>query len=296
MIKWFISIRNIWAVLLLHDKGRSGIMSYIEISKKVLLLTMSFLVIGSIFKGGVSASIVDEKNLLNRVNKTLNKRTISGDALIKETNEINKILEYMNLNPFLEENEELYNKIAELGQRADFYINPEDYVQMKVSKKTWRYGDILMYGAGSKNAVGEKSFTGHTAVLSTTTNYVIEASKTKSSGNKVHHWNRTNLWKGASKIKQYKVTSKLGKNATTAKRKSAVAYGLKQKGEPYKLKTALTNESSWYCSKLTHKMWDKQGYDLRADILNFYVTPSNIKNDLNTREVKNWGSKLPSAY
>ncbi|SPN74854.1 conserved hypothetical protein [Brochothrix thermosphacta] len=43
-------------------------------------------------------------------------------------------------------------------------------------------------------------------------------------------------------------------------------------------------------------MWDKQGYDLRADILNFYVTPSNIKNDLNTREVKNWGSKLPSAY
>ena len=39
----------------------------------------------------------------------------------------------------------------------------------------------------------------------------------------LHHWSRTNLWKGASKIKQYKVTSKLGKNATTAKRKSAVA-------------------------------------------------------------------------
>ena len=58
----------------------------------------------------------------------------------------------------------------------------------------------------------------------------------------------------------------------------------------------MTNESSWYCSKLTHKMWDKQGYDLRADILNFYVTPSNIKDDLNTREVKNWGSKLPFAY
>ncbi|MFS1518664.1 hypothetical protein V1503_19700 [Bacillus sp. SCS-151] len=56
------------------------------------------------------------------------------------------------------------------------------------NKNLSKYGDILYYGFGSDNAIGEKSNTGHTAVLSTTDYYVIEASKTANSGNKVHHW------------------------------------------------------------------------------------------------------------
>ncbi len=56
----------------------------------------------------------------------------------------------------------------------------------------WREGDILIYKAGSNNALGETSLTGHTAVLSNRSNYVIEASKTEHNGAKVFHWNVSN--------------------------------------------------------------------------------------------------------
>jgi hypothetical protein len=164
--------------------------------------------------------------------------------------------------------------------------------------KYWRYGDILYYGIGSDSSAGEPSFTGHTAVLSTTDYYVIEASKTSRSGNKVHHWNRDKLWKGASGIKQYKVTTLLGRNATAAERKMAVTFGLNQKGEPYSLKTALWNNNYWYCSKLTMRQWHTAGYDLRgARGLHWsgylLVIPFDIRIDANTRLVKNWGTSLP---
>ncbi|MDX8362153.1 hypothetical protein [Cytobacillus sp. IB215316] len=100
----------------------------------------------------------------------------------------------------------------------------------------------MYYGFGSDNAIGEKSNTGHTAVLSTTDYYVIEASKTANSGNKVHHWNRSNLWDGASGIKQYKVTTKLGTNATTSELEAAVDYGLEHVGDDYRIKTDIWSE------------------------------------------------------
>lgn len=189
--------------------------------------------------------------------------------------------------------EELIQKLDKLDLEAN-----KTMTQAAVKKKIWRYGDILFYGIGNKNASREKSFTGHTAVLSTTPLFVIEASKTRRNGAKVHHWNRTNLWSGATGIKQYKVTSIFGKDASVKERKKAVNYGLAQKGEPYKLKTTIFSSNSWYCSKLTMRQWLSVGYDLRgargltmSGIL--LVIPNDIQIDANTRLYKNWGDKTP---
>ncbi|WP_203363639.1 YiiX/YebB-like N1pC/P60 family cysteine hydrolase [Bacillus sp. REN10] len=192
-----------------------------------------------------------------------------------------------------------FKKLIEKLDQLDLAVdkNYKENVSGKAAK-TWRYGDILFYSIGSKNAIGERSFTGHTGVLSTTKYFVIEASKTKNNGAKVHHWNRTNLWKGASGIKQYKVTSKLGNNASTADRKKAVKYGLNQVGEPYSLKTSIFSDNKWYCSKLTMRQWYNAGYDLRgARGLTWsgflLVIPNDIQIDANTRLYKDWGSKTP---
>ncbi|MEH7344241.1 YiiX/YebB-like N1pC/P60 family cysteine hydrolase [Bacillus sp. JJ1532] len=206
--------------------------------------------------------------------------------------------------------EELVEKLDELDLEANRVQGEEEVSESVLTEGTdgfnslsattyWRYGDILYYGIGSDNAAGEPSFTGHTAVLSTTDYYVIEASRTSSSGNKVFHWNRDKLWKGASGIKQYKVTTLFGTNATAAERKKAVTFGLNQRGEPYSLKTALWNNNYWYCSKLTMRQWYDAGYDLRgARGLHWsgflLVIPFDIRIDANTRLIKDWGRSLPS--
>ena len=217
------------------------------------------------------------------------------NASREETNEIlSKVGEdFYNSDQF----QLLMDKRGELDIKIDAYINPPKTLT-RSSLAEWRYGDILYYGMGSDNAVGEKSYTGHTAVLSTTTYYVIEASKTTSNGSKVHHWNRNNLWKGATGIKQYKETRKLGTDANYYERQQAVDYGLRHIGQPYKLKTAWWTEDEWYCSKLTNAQWSSVGYDLRSasglTIGGFLiVTPGNIISDLNVRMVKNWGSQVP---
>ncbi|PJN91174.1 hypothetical protein CVN76_06385, partial [Bacillus sp. mrc49] len=103
---------------------------------------------------------------------------------------------------------------------------------------------------------------------------------------------------GASGIKQLKVTSKLGKDATAAERKKAVNYGKDQIGEPYKLKTTIWSTDAWYCSKLTNAQWDYAGYNLQSSRA-FHidgilaVIPNDILNDANTRVKKNWGTSLP---
>lgn len=194
----------------------------------------------------------------------------------------------------LEEYNELNEKLAELDIKTVAYFNNG----IQTMSTSWRFGDILYYGICNNNAVGEKSFTGHTAVLSTTDYFVIEASKTKNNGSKVHHWNRSNLWKGASGIKQLKVTTKLGKNATNTERKNAVIFGLKHVGDPYALKTSIWSTDKWYCSKLTNAQWDHVGYNLQSSRA-FYidglliVTPDDILSDANTRVIKNWGTALP---
>lgn len=194
----------------------------------------------------------------------------------------------------LEEYSELNDKLGELDIKSAPYFNNG----IQTLATSWRYGDILYYGSGNSNAIGEKSFTGHTAVLSTTDYYVIEASKTANNGAKVHHWNRSNLWKGASGIKQLKVTTKLGTNATTTERRNAVNYGLEQVNEPYALKTTIWSTDKWYCSKLTNAQWDSVGYNLQSSRA-FYidgllaVIPSDILLDANTRVIKDWGTTLP---
>ncbi|MEH7123232.1 YiiX/YebB-like N1pC/P60 family cysteine hydrolase [Bacillus sp. JJ1773] len=191
------------------------------------------------------------------------------------------------------------NRIQGEGEVSDS-IGTEEFNSLSATKY-WRYGDILYYGIGSDSSAREPSFTGHTAVLSTTDYYVIEASKTSRSGNKVHHWNREYLWKGASGIKQYKVTTLFGTNATAAERKKAVTFGLNQKGKPYSLKTTLWDNNYWYCSKLTMRQWYNAGYDLRgARGLHWsgylLVIPYDIRIDANTRLVKDWGTSLPVKF
>lgn len=189
----------------------------------------------------------------------------------------------------------LSKKLGKLDIKADPYINGE----IGVNATSWRYGDILYYPAFATNGNGEKSLTGHTAVLSTTSNYVIEAAKTLN-GNKVLHWSVSKLWADASEVQQYKVTSKLGTNATTTERTDAVNYGLAQVGEPYNLYTTIWSTDEWYCSKLTNAQWDSVGYNLQSS--NAYtlngiviIKPIDITLDLNTRLVKEWGTTLPTS-
>lgn len=231
-----------------------------------------------------------------------------------------EILDPADEHKFFEETDTLQTLVGELEIKADSYIVESDNnlismntkdkrrvensviqknVEAQLAQTTrWRIGDILYYGIGSKNAVQEKSFTGHTAVLTTTDFHVIEASQT-TKGNKVHSWNRTFLWDGATGIKQYKVTDKLGNEASWSEKSHAVGFGNKQYGKPYSIVTTLNDTSKWYCSKLTNAMWASQGYDLRSVPAytiggRLAVTPLQITADLNTRLVKNWGSTLPT--
>ncbi|MEM1503412.1 hypothetical protein RG959_08305 [Domibacillus sp. 8LH] len=225
------------------------------------------------------------------------------EQLIKEANNIHiEVENYFNTvdsDDFYasKQTEELINKLDQL----DLEVNKAKEANVvKAAATSWRAGDILYYGIGNNSASGEKSFTGHTAILSTTDYYVIEASKTKSNGAKVHHWNRTNLWKGASGIKQYKVTSLLGKDAPSTSRKKAVQFGLDQVGDQYKLATDIFSSKYWYCSKLTMRQWHHAGYDLRGGrgltVSGFLlVIPRDIQLDANTRLLKDWGTKTPGV-
>ncbi len=113
----------------------------------------------------------------------------------------------------------LANTLDELDEKVDNSQSGLKSLQTTASRtsSSWHYGDILYYGIGNDNAAGETSFTGHTAVMTNTKYYVIEASKTRSSGAKVFHWNRNYLWSGCSGVKQYKVTDWLGNEASNSK-------------------------------------------------------------------------------
>ncbi|MED4532040.1 hypothetical protein ABET51_07805 [Metabacillus fastidiosus] len=234
--------------------------------------------------------------------KESKKKKVNKDQFFDEVNNIHiEVENYFNAI----DNEEFYN-YESFNQLTD-KLDKLDLVSKKYDNKnkerssqaaTWRYGDILYYGVGNRNAGGEKSITGHTAVLTKTEFFVVEAARTKNNGHKVHHWNRNNLWEGASGIKQYKVTSVLGKNATAAQREKAVKYGTDQKGEPYSIQTDIFSSKSWYCSKLTYKQWDHAGYDLRGArglTVGGYllVIPADITIDANTRLYKDWKTALP---
>jgi len=202
-------------------------------------------------------------------------------------------------------NQEYMNKISDAVGDLDLQynkLNNLNSVNYSVTAKStsWRFGDILYYGALQNNANGEKSLTGHTAVLSTKSKYVIEAATTGGNGAKVFHWNVSNIWSNTTGIKQYKVASWLGKDASIEEREKAVKYGLNQVGEPYSLKTTLSNESNWYCSKLTYRMWKDGGYSLQPlsnyTKINGYllILPVDIANDSNSWLYKKWGSELPT--
>ncbi|MEE6451125.1 hypothetical protein RAH41_11190 [Gottfriedia acidiceleris] len=236
---------------------------------------------------------------------SLLEKNVSNDSLSRENfiNELNQI--HIEIEDFLKSLEsdsfyntqvhiELIDKLGELDLKVEQYSNKN----LLRASKSWRYGDILYYGIGNNNAAGEKSLTGHTAVLSNIDFFVIEAARTKSNGAKVFHWNRDKLWKGASGIKQYKVTSKLGKDATATERNNAVKFGIEQIGEPYALKTSIWSTNAWYCSKLSNAMWNHVGYNLQSS--NAYtidgviaVLPRDIIADANVRLIKNWGKALP---
>ena len=187
--------------------------------------------------------------------------------------------------------DEQYNKLNNLNYRNS---------SVTTKSLSWRFGDILYYGTMQNNANGEKSLTGHTAVLSTSARYVIEAATTGSNGAKVFHWHVVNLWSNTTGVKQYRVASWLGNDASVSKRTKAVNYGLKQIGEPYSLKTTLSNEDKWYCSKLTYRMWKEGGYSLQplSNYTNIggylLILPVDIVNDSNTWLYKRWGSELPT--
>ena len=179
-------------------------------------------------------------------------------------------------------------------------LKKRDFFQEKVKTGNWRAGDILIYQAGSDSAAGEASMTGHTAVLSNVENYVIEASKTGKNGAKVFHWDVSNLWKGASGIKQYEVTSLFGTPADNNKKQIAVNFGLEQVGKPYSFKSPIFMDNGWYCSKLTFRQWFKAGYELGGSLkivvspaFSLLVTPFDIAIDANTRAYYNWGRDLP---
>lgn len=237
-------------------------------------------------------------NLLSlKVGKKLEKQ----EAFVEQVNQIHiETEDYLNSVESdaiyeVEQYNQLIEKLGNLDIKAEPYLNPEE---VKSSATSWRYGDILYYGSGNDNAAGEKSFTGHTAVLSETDYYVIEAARTSNNGAKVFHWNRSNLWKGASGIQQLKVTTKLGTNATTTERRNAVDYGMDQVGEPYAITTTITSTDKWYCSKLTNAQWNSEGYNLQSSRAYYIggtlaVIPADILADANTRVLKKWGTTLP---
>lgn len=271
--------------------------------KKSLIIILTLILI----MASTSSSFANPKNVLEQKIDKVDELLFLSKDIIQENKEdfigkVNQIhIDFERYRPSdfstqsdLEKYYELFEKLGKLDIKADPYINNE----IKTMSKSWRYGDILFYGSGSNNAIGEKSFLGHTAVLSTTDYYVIEASTTRSNGAKVFHWNRKKLWDGASGIKQLKVTSKFGKNATPTERKKAVQYGLDQVDKPYRLKTTIWSTDEWYCSKLTNAQWDSVGYNLQSSRAFFIdgllaVLPSDIIADANVRLVKNWGTSLP---
>lgn len=267
----------------------------------MILANLNFSVYASDF---TSNTFINEKSteietLISEMSNSSNKRSKTDinneiNNLHIEVEEYFKSLDKLSEQD-IEDMEYMIDKLDELDLKKI-----EVFEEEKDRALTWRAGDILIYKTGSNNGNGDKSLTGHTAVLSNKENFVIEASKTGSHGAKVFHWNVSNLWSGASGIKQYQVTSMLGTPASSSEKQTAVAYGEKQVGKPYALKTTLFTDEAWYCSKLTFRQWLAAGYDL-GGAMNFIhpiyaillVTPNDIAIDVNTRIYKDWGTDLP---
>ena len=209
------------------------------------------------FNAFVESKVTEINNLISRSANDLEDK---ANVIHEEVDKYVKSLSSKEI----ENNLDLLETLIDNLDAIDEKVNMENEAKNGLTATSWRYGDILYYGLGNSNAEGEKSFTGHTAVLTTTNYFVVEASKSNKSGNKVFHWNRTNMWQGASGIKQYKVTTLLGTNATTTERRTAVTFGLNQVGKPYSMLTTIFTNDKWYCSKLTMRMWYNAGYDLRG--------------------------------
>lgn len=291
--------------------------------KKIILTLLIFSLLFSTFSTFSHANSVLDKHLKEVEHLLYLSQNINAnnkDYFINSVNKFHLELEKYHLKDITTEDDKkfnlLYAKLAEINNIADSYINNNTNTKNSVplnlnyykpfssgdgsghQSSRWRYGDILVYITGSTNANGEKSLTGHTAVLSTIPYYVIEASKTKSHGAKVFHWDRKYLWKGASGIRQLQVTSSDGKAASFNDRFKAVQYGLEQVGEPYRLRTPLSNTDEWYCSKLTYAQWKSVGYDI-SGIQKWrnnefrLIIPDQILHDSNTRIIKYWDRELP---
>lgn len=142
-----------------------------------------------------------------------------------------------------------------------------------------------------------KSTMGHTAVLSDTRGFVIEATPYNGRARVFNHA-VSNIWNRVDGVKQYRVTSTFGKSATAKQRESAVNFGKVQVGKAYGLKTGTGSNDVWYCSKLTYRQWKYAGYDVASAPLTLFpinngiqitrrnnILPVTITLDMNTRFV-----------
>ncbi len=112
-------------------------------------------------------------------------------------------------------------------------------------------GDILISNVAKSYDVIRH---GHTALMSTIPNYVVEAVR---SG--VQH-NPASIYWGQPHINDEELY--YVKNAPDSAYLAAYQFAVAQVGEPYNVYAGFENNTEWYCSKLVFKAWKSAGYNV----------------------------------
>ncbi|GBU11104.1 hypothetical protein AwErysi_07200 [Erysipelotrichaceae bacterium] len=211
------------------------------------------------------------ESISNAVEQNINIREKSTEELIAEYYDgIDEItyngyhdMRYLSEAQKIEMDYEIY-----LGEQK-IRNNSKQQTNYNIGSSNWahRVGNVL-YTPESKsyNIVRH----GHTAIISSKQNFVIEATTTATNGAKVFHWHYSNIWKKGN----YKSVYELSPLFMEKGRQWVVNYALRQQHKPYGITQKnwlngmwipLAAESSWYCSKLIYMSYRHgAGYDLQA--------------------------------
>ncbi|MDM5351460.1 YiiX/YebB-like N1pC/P60 family cysteine hydrolase [Lysinibacillus sp. fkY74-1] len=229
----------------------------------------------SLFNAGTNASLANSKEdsfeqLVQKLEETKNYIQSGIELSINERDQLS-IENYNMLHDYLEENPNIDHekKISIVDQVNDLdviiydsqlennsisYTNSDDTVispfALEIGGGTSRYkGDILISNVAKSYDVIRH---GHTALMSTIPNYVVEAVRSGVTHNPASvYWGQAHI----NDEELYYV-----KDAPDSAYLAAYQFAVDQVGEPYNVKTGFDNNDEWYCSKLVYKAWQSAGY------------------------------------
>ena len=188
-------------------------------------------------------------------------KSIIGDFMQDEYEKDSTLYQDENIKEILNEIDKIEMEVSAFNEKGAGSENT------KATRSAWsqRRGNILISLSASTYGFQH----GHAAILSDKEGMVIEALPKPG----VIQQSASKYWSTVNDEREFYVDK-----ATWANYDGAIKYAKNQIGEPYKIKTTLSNTSEWYCSKLVYKAFDSQGIDIGPPglVKPLIILPANI--------------------